>query len=89
MLDRGALALDDALELAVQIAAGVEAAHDAGVIHRDLKPGNIIVTPDGKAKVLDFGLARIEETSSSSAGGMSESPTLTSPAIQHSPTMPG
>jgi len=89
MLDRGPLPVEDAIELAVQIAAGVEAAHEAGVIHRDLKPGNIINTPDGQAKVLDFGLARVEETSSSSTGAMSESPTLTSPAVQHSPTMPG
>ena len=85
-LDRGPLSVDEAIGLAVQIAAGIEAAHDAGVVHRDLKPGNIIITPDGKAKVLDFGLARVEESASSS--GSSMSPTMTSPA-QHSPTMPG
>jgi len=89
MLDRGALPVDEAIEIAMQVAEGVEAAHEAGVVHRDLKPGNIIITPDGKAKVLDFGLARVEEASSSSTGAMSESPTMTSPAIQHSPTMPG
>jgi Tol biopolymer transport system component len=92
LLDRGALSVDDALEYAVQIAAGVEAAHEAGVIHRDLKPANIKITPEGKAKVLDFGLARAEESSTSSSSiGLSNSPTLTSPVHYpaNSPTIPG
>ncbi len=88
LLDRGALPIDEAVELAVQIAAGVEAAHEAGVIHRDLKPGNIIVTPNGKAKVLDFGLARSDEPQGSSSGAM-DSPTITTPRPQHSPTIAG
>jgi eukaryotic-like serine/threonine-protein kinase len=57
-LKRGPLPLDEALDVCKQIAEGLEAAHEAGVIHRDLKPANIRLTPEGKVKVLDFGLAK-------------------------------
>ena len=72
---RGPMELDEALSLARQIADALEAAHDRGVVHRDLKPANIKITPDGKVKVLDFGLAKMAEAEAS-AVGPSMSPTL-------------
>src|SRR5262245_14628118 len=55
---QGAIPLEEALPLARQIAEALEAAHGRGVVHRDLKPDNIKVRPDGTVKVLDFGLAK-------------------------------
>ncbi|HLY19370.1 MAG TPA: protein kinase [Bryobacteraceae bacterium] len=62
-LAHGALPLDKVLDYGIQIAAALEAAHAAGVIHHDLKPGNIMVTPDEQLKVVDFGLSRFEDDS--------------------------
>jgi serine/threonine-protein kinase len=58
-LAEGAMPLGEALSVLKQVAQALEAAHDRGVVHRDLKPGNIKITPDGRAKVLDFGLAKV------------------------------
>ena len=58
-LARGRLTFDEALPIALQVARGLEHAHDAGIVHRDVKPSNIVVLPDGTAKMLDFGIAQI------------------------------
>jgi serine/threonine protein kinase/Flp pilus assembly protein TadD len=59
----GPLTVDESLILAIQVAEGLEAAHEKQVVHRDIKPGNIIVTPKGRAIIVDFGLAQIGERS--------------------------
>ena len=74
-IERGPIPVSEAVPLAIQIAEGLEAAHEKGMIHRDLKPANIKITPEGEVKVLDFGLAKPTEAVFS--GDLSESPTLT------------
>jgi len=76
-IERGAVPVEETLAIGRQVAEALEAAHDSGVVHRDLKPANILIAPDGKVKVLDFGLAKVLEAESVS-GSPSLSPTVTS-----------
>ncbi len=77
-LARGRMPLDDALPIARQIAETLEEAHEHGIVHRDLKPANVKLTPEGKVKVLDFGLAKaFGGDAEASPSDVSHSPTLT------------
>jgi Tol biopolymer transport system component len=77
---RGAVPLEEALEIATQITEALEAAHAREIVHRDLKPANIKLTPDGRVKVLDFGLAKTLERGPSSFD-LSHSPTMVSGTV--------
>jgi serine/threonine-protein kinase len=81
-IENGPLPLDDALDIARQIALGLEAAHAKGIVHRDLKPANIKVSTDGEVKILDFGLARAFQGETVDEGELENSPTITAAMTQ-------
>jgi serine/threonine protein kinase len=75
-ISKGPIPLEETLSIARQIADALEAAHEQGVVHRDLKPGNVVIDADGNVKVLDFGLAKALDTDTSDVTDLSHSPTL-------------
>src|SRR4029077_6825717 len=78
---QGAIPIDEALAIAKKIAEALEAAHEQGIIHRNLKPASIKVRDDGTVKVLDFGLAKALDSTTSTNPSVSQSPTITTPAM--------
>lgn len=80
--DRGPLSPDDAAPLLWQVADGLTAAHGEGITHRDVKPSNVLIDADGNAKILDFGIARVEtDASLTRTGLMTGSPAYLAPEI--------
>jgi len=80
LIDRRRLAVGEAIDIALQICAGLGRAHRAGVVHRDIKPANILIDKEGQIKIVDFGLAKLEgSTNLTKAGTMMGTPHYMSP----------
>jgi len=71
-MSRPGMTVTETLEIAIQIASALQAAHDAGIIHRDIKPDNVMIRADGYVKVLDFGLAKLSEPGAVATGSISD-----------------
>ena len=81
MLYSGRLPLRKLLSIAAQIADGLSKAHTSGIVHRDLKPENVMITSDGFAKVLDFGLAKLTRPESDKGPQGETFPAMTEPDV--------
>jgi eukaryotic-like serine/threonine-protein kinase len=76
---RDPLALERKLDIAIEVLAGLHFAHQRGVIHRDVKPSNVRVMPDGRVKIMDFGIARLQKADATGSGAIVGTPTYMAP----------
>jgi len=76
---RDPLALERKLDITIEVLAGLQFAHQRGVIHRDVKPSNVRVMPDGRIKIMDFGIARLQKADSTGSGAIVGTPTYMAP----------